>query len=417
MKIRVIFLSFVITIISFQFCISQTSIPSGFSEYAEGNYNAALKYFLSDTAGINNNTVKISMCYYNLNMFPEAEKYFKLRLQNDSTDYSPYYYLGKISKMTGKIKNAAFYFTKAIEKKPDYFSALFELSILNYESKNYNDAVKNFQKCLAVDSGDCLSNHYCGMSLFQVGAFDSALMYFQKAVSIVPDFLPSMNSIGGCYYLQKKYDSSILTYKKSLAVDGSMGAIYKRLGDSYFRAEDNDEAINSYLTALNMGEKNASIYSSLGWLYRKEGLYDSSAIYFKIYLEDDPADGKRWVDLAMVYSMGRNFDSAKYCYDMAVNIYEKELSDILASIYVQYAMLLRSTKNLLGAVDKITRSLELNNKNAYVYYNLGQISEELKNNKEAVKNYEKYLELEVKDEKSAKWRSAVENRIKVLRKK
>jgi tetratricopeptide (TPR) repeat protein len=417
MKIRTFFHSFITLIIFVNFALSQASTSTALSEYANGNYSAALKYFLSDITNVDKNAKQISMSYYNLNIFPEAEKYLKLCIQKDSLDYSSYYYLGKISKITGKLRNASVYFTKAIEKKSDYFSALFELSILNYESKNYGEAVKCFQKCIKIDSGDCLSNHYCGLSLFQVGSFDSALIYFKKAVTISPEFLPAINSMGGCYYLQKKYDSSIRIYKKSLSIDSSAAGVYKRLADSYYRADSNEAAINSYLTALNLGEKNSSIYSSLAWLYRKEIIYDSSIIYFKLFLEDDPGDAKRWVDLAVVYSMVRKFDSAKICYEKAIALSEKEISPFLSSVYVQYAMLLRSTKDLPGAVVKMSRSLELNDKNAYVYYNLGQIYDELKNNKDALKNYEKYLELETNDEKNAQLRGYVERKIITLKKK
>ena len=417
MKIRLLFLSFISIIFFLNLSVSQTSISPGLLEYANGNYANALKIFLADTGNLDKNSRQIAMCYYNLNVFSEAERYFLFCVKKDSTDYSSYYYLGKTSKITGKSRNAASYFAKAIEKKPDYFNALFELSTLNYELKNFDAAIKLFKKCVEVDSFDCLSNHYCGMSLFQMGSFDSALTYFKKAVSITPEFLPAINSIGGCYYLKKEYDSSILMYNKSITIDSSAGSIYKRLADSYYRAENNREAINNYLMALNHGEKNSSIPSLLAWLYKKESVYDSSIIYFKLYLGEDLNDPQRWLDLAKVHLLMRNTDSAKYCYEKTIALHESDVSGNIFQIYLQYSEYLRSLKDIKGSADKLLRALDLNKKFPFLYYQLGDLYAELKNYKEAVKSFEKHLEYLDENEKNAKWRTIVEDKIKLLKKK
>ena len=276
--------------------------------------------------------------------------------------------------------------------------------ILRYDAKNYNEALPVFYRCITANPNECLANRYLDLALFQVGAYDSAIIFFKQAVDIENNFIPAINSLRICYYFQKKYDSSIIMFKKSLSIDSLSGSVWNRIGDSFYKNEDDDLAIQSYENALANGENNISIYSLLGVLYRKECIYDMVMVYYKLYLNDDPQDAKRWFDMGMVYDLGKKTDSADICFQKSIDLYEKELNRTLVPIYVHYGTFLASSRmnhKKTEALRAMERSIQLNDKSGYTYYSLAQVHDNSGNDKETLKYYEKYLEVEVRDKKAS----------------
>ena len=69
---------------------------------AEGNYQEALKLFMSDSTIIDELHKPIVLCYFNLNLFNDAEFHLKKAIEINNSDIGLYLFMGKVKKTTGK---------------------------------------------------------------------------------------------------------------------------------------------------------------------------------------------------------------------------------------------------------------------------------------------------------------------------
>jgi tetratricopeptide (TPR) repeat protein len=363
----------------------------GLNLFSTGKYSEALDDFLKIENNRNFPDLDLNrgLCYYAMNDYTNAEKYFSEGIKKDPNNVVFLLYLARCNKMLGKIKTAITFYDKAVLVNPNDHVTLNEFALLYFDSRNYSKSLSLFLKI--KDRNDAYLNHYLGMCCFNLGLLDSSIGYFEKALELNQNLLPSLNSLGRCYYLKKRYDEAILKFTKSLNIEYESPTTHKNLGDCFYKLEKNSEALIEYKYALYSGDSSLNLLSNIAWAYFKIDEYDSTVKYLKIIEENDPNDGKRKTDLAGVLMKMRRYEEAEEKFKTGTSQIENAEVAELSKSYVFYGITLHQEKKYKDAEDKYRRAIELLPSNALAYYNLGVTMEIEKNKKEALKNYEKYL--------------------------
>ncbi len=268
--------------------------------------------------------------------------------------------------------------------------ALIAQAQIELSKQNYSNAIDIFIKAISRGTKD--SEAYFGLARAYRACKinDKATEYYEKAISLNPekslysnefaDFISEINSVSDN---TESYSGEIQTVfinennqpkknnEQNVSADKNKALILK--GDEYFKTKNYDESLSFYKEALVLKPSDYETLLKIGNIYQIKNDENNAIDFYKksIFVNPEYADG--WFNLGLVYANKKQIEDSKKCFNKAI---------------------------------------EINNQYAYAYYALAVAYETEKNNINAVKNYELFLKFN-KDTSAV---SAVEDRIKSLKK-
>lgn len=87
------------------------------------------------------------------------------------------------------------YFMKAVESEPDNIDYLTELAIAHYRLKNYDEAVRNYDRIMSLDSNNAFAYNSVGNICWIKKDFEKAEFYFRKAIELNPNLIVSYSNL------------------------------------------------------------------------------------------------------------------------------------------------------------------------------------------------------------------------------
>ncbi|MEN9443577.1 MAG: hypothetical protein RIS47_467 [Bacteroidota bacterium] len=185
-------------------------------------------------------------------------------------------------------------FSKALEIKPDYATALYNRGSANFDLGNFDEALKDinaaitadplfgepylmrgmlrdrnnqlqeaiadFDKALSLDPNNEKIYVNRGVSKGKAGALDAAIADFDKALDIKPKSKTAYSNRGLAYFHAKKYEYSLADYNKAIALDNRFETAYANRGLVFDALGKWAEAVKDYSQALLINPKLADCY-------------------------------------------------------------------------------------------------------------------------------------------------------------
>jgi cytochrome c-type biogenesis protein CcmH/NrfG len=122
-----------------------------------------------------------------------------------SADAAPPVDMARVQELTAKIK-----------KNPRDFDSIVELGNLNFDQKNYNDAINLYKKALEIRP-DALNVHTdMGTAMFYQNRFDEAITEFQQILKADPNNAQALFNLGVTMLHGKNDPKSALVYWEKL---------------------------------------------------------------------------------------------------------------------------------------------------------------------------------------------------------
>ncbi len=121
--------------------------------------------------------------------FREASKYYEEQLKNNPKNAVLENQLGFASAKMGKFAKAEEHYKKALELKPDYPEASYNLGCLYMKPPmlKLEDAIKEFDKAISLNDDYAKAYNNRGYVEANLGKFDSAVKDIEKAIALEPD--------------------------------------------------------------------------------------------------------------------------------------------------------------------------------------------------------------------------------------
>ena len=276
---------------------------------------------------------------------------------------------------------------------------------LLYFKQNKNEAaLAAFDKAIAADGRFAEAQYYRGRILDRQGRQDQAIAAYKQTLRTDPTFAPASFDLGVAYYNKGEYANAIDAYQQSAKVDNTNPQTHANLASSYRQLGRYGEANAEYKTA-SIGMRTPELYSEWGYSLGQTGAWDESVDKLDTAAEMSPTAADNSNVSWAYYNSGKSktaakdengakkdFEQSKSYSQKAVTIDPK-----LDAAYLN----LGSTHNALGeyqlAVNVLNTAVSLNNNWVIAINQLGYGYRGLNDLQNSIAAYKRAVDLDGKN--------------------
>lgn len=332
---------------------------------------------------------------------------FKRVLDINPKDHNACYNIGLIYKEKGMLDDAIIEFNKAIEMDSHNLQIYYELGIL-YKSKGMLDnAISMMKKVMesAQYTGGQISTeqadqevnredipliedvHYeLGMMFKSKGMLDEAVKEFEKTIALKSNYAEAYNNRGIIYDDKGMFDRAIEDYKEALKHNSNYAEAYNNLGVSFMKKGKIEEAISYYKIALEINPDYPEAHNNLGVCYKEMDMLEEAISHLEEAIEIRPDYAEAYNNLGVAYSSLGYFDEAISKFKDAEKI-DKDYLDARYNLAITYSRL----KMYEDAVSELKKVVLTNPNDANTHHNLGIVYARQKEYQKAIIEYKKAI--------------------------
>jgi protein O-GlcNAc transferase len=192
-------------------------------------------------------------------------------------------------------------YKKALEVRPDYFEAVFNLAKAHQERGNLEKAISRYQEATKLKP-DLFQAYFNLGILFQESRhFQKAISFYEKALAAKPEFAEALNNMGTAYQKLDDFDKAISCFQKALELKPEFATAYYNMGKAYYDNGWCQEAIKCYNRALLLNSDNVNVLYDMGLAYRSQGRINDMIACYQKALQIKPNSPETHYNLAVAY--------------------------------------------------------------------------------------------------------------------
>ncbi len=276
-------------------------------------YKRCLEFYPSNNYAL----FGLADCYKAQNQFSKAIDIWQKYLEHDDKNITVITRVADAYRKTHEFRKSKELYLKVLDMEKDNAYALIGLGHLNYDFKEYTDALYYWTRIYELNKEDvdirvitAIGNCHRKLKTFEQGT-----KFFEMALEKEPKNFYALFGLADCYRGLNQQHKSIEYWNKILEIDPKNKVILTRAGDAYRTTGNYAEAKTYYNKAL---EIDFDIYAAIGLalICKGEGKIDEAAKRFENLIKNDPRNSRLYVDLADCYvSMNRKADAQKLLSD------------------------------------------------------------------------------------------------------
>ncbi len=226
------------------------------------------------------------------------------------------------------------------------------------------------------------------------------VQFIQDKIRQVMDFrrTPSPLKIhldlGLVYVQNRQYDQAYSEFEKALDINPNSPRVLMALGKVKESTGRLDEAMQLYHKAVKLSPQFIKGYDALAAIYEGQGDLETAARYLKQAAVISPRNAERQIRLGQALIKTGNKHDATKVLNLAMKVAKESCSKIVRQIgdaYIEAGM-------MEEAQGILVEGLALNPKDLHLYNRLGIAYRKQKKFREAMKNYEQALKIDVNNE-------------------
>lgn len=250
--------------------VEGSAISAAKKNYAQGNYNEALKLLLDAlTTNTNPDTyVDIGSCYYMLGNYQDAIDYWNKAINIDPKNSKAYSNIGNLHYKTGQTEKAISFWLAALISTPEDGNTSLNLAIAFNEKDMRFESIKYFEKYIKYAT-DKHSNDYNNVRVKIQHCYNVANQYLELGVKLQTE--NDDKKAAACYF-------------KALANYPNLSKANLNLGSIFFSDKNLDLAIKYWKTASHIDPNYDKIYSNIAISYDLKKQFDYAYCYYYRYM-------------------------------------------------------------------------------------------------------------------------------------
>ncbi|TWJ00687.1 tetratricopeptide repeat protein [Mucilaginibacter frigoritolerans] len=326
--------------------------------------------------------------YYQTQRFSEAADYLKKTHPEPVSDVKILSGLAYASQMAGRLPDADGYYQRIYDADTTNIAALFNLGSINARRGNDVKAIGYYKKILLKDSTNFNVLKQMGTLSQNAGDIPGAIKYLHQANKINPVEPDVAYDLATFYLNFKFYKNADTVVDIALKADtGNLLLLFAK-AQTVYRLEQYPETVEVCNKLIKSGDQISVVINMLGTSYFHLNQYVNSINTFKILEQNQTPSETSYYYTAMSYKALKDQKMAIVYFDKAIKeavspnacSYYSEIGDSYDKIHQLKKSVNAYEKSLLYGVKPIT------------YYALANMYDtELRNRKQALQNYRKYL--------------------------
>lgn len=263
------------------------------------------------------------------------------------------YGIGVILRGRGQLDEAEYYLNKVVDEAEHHACVHHELGLIAYARKDYDRAVKEFERDLQFNEDSQKSMLMLGkiydelgdtgktiefftrvlekkpdlvkmrfglaQKLFELSELEQANEHLRIVLEKAPDLIDGFRLKGNIEFALGEFESAAASYEKYMEAQDTDYKIIGNLGNSYLRLQMYDKAIECYKKGIELKPDYAINHLNLAVCYRKMERWAEAAAEFMEYHNLNPTDERILVQVADCLTWSGRFTRA-------LDYYEKYIS-------------------------------------------------------------------------------------------
>jgi len=292
-------------------------------------------------------------------MYADAETLWRTTIARNPKAWLAYNDLGAALSQND-VDKAIVLYQKALEIKPDYASARYNLGNALITKGQTNEAIIQYRMGLEVEPDDAKAHNNLGMALASQGKVDEAIVQYKAALKIQPDYFRARYDLGNSLFDQGRLQDAIEQYQKALDAEPDFVEARFNLGNALFHEGDLTEAIEQYRMVIKTKPDYIGAYNNLGAALMQAGRVAEAIDQYRKALEAQPQNvdalnALAWVLATCPQASLRDGAGAVQLAQKAVQLAGGENPPTLRTLAAAYA----ETGRYAEAVETARRAMQL----------------------------------------------------------
>ena len=257
-------------------------------------------------------------------------------------------------------------FSRALELKPDYAEAHYNLGNAMHALGMHDNAVACYGRALELAPNYAEAHNGLGTTLKDQGKLEDATRCYRRAVELKPDYAEAYYNLGNAFQDQGRLDEAIASHRQAVHWRPNLAEAQNNLGNAFKDQGKLDDAVASYLRAVELRPDFYLAYNNLGNAYQDQGRLDDAVACFRRTVELRPSFAEAHYNLGNAYQDMGKPDEAVVSYRRAV-----ELKPGFAVAHYNMGNACQDNGKVDDAISCYRRALELKPDYVEAYCNLG----------------------------------------------
>lgn len=252
--------------------------------------------------------------------FSEAAQFFKKTIQYKPDFAEAHFNLGLALVRDGKDEKALPHFEKTIQLRPDIFDAYTNIGNIYMDISKQKEAVKFYRKALKLKPFDMVISVNLSLALLATQEMEDAENTLLDALEYLPDSPELLFNLGNIYQNHNNGVKAIECYTKSLKNAPFDSKIHYNLGTTFMESKQYTDAIPFFEATLKLSPENTQALNNMGLVHLKIGDNQTALTYYEkaINLRDDFAEAHN--NIGLVYKVLEQKDKAMQHFERAIEI-------------------------------------------------------------------------------------------------
>ncbi len=174
------------------------------------------------------------------------------------------------------------------------------------------------------ESYDVKVHNEKGIKLYWQKRYDDAVKEWERAIELDSSYPNPYNNIGIVYKLKGRYKKAIIFMEKALEVDPSYAKAHYSLSETYYTIRDYERAISEGKKALKKGYCEPQVYCNIAWCYRELSRFKEAIEVYREKLKRYPEDETAYYMIGSIYKEHlKNYPEASTNYKRVVEIFKR----------------------------------------------------------------------------------------------